>query len=107
VQGDGTVHGLLVVGRTRPLAQPIALAGHLPDGRVREEAIEDRSRGRDIAEEDAPVLRLSLLFGLFRPSSSVFAYGRPKRKPERSAPFPRQLPERWAPSVQRQSRFES
>ena len=46
-----------VVGRTRPLAQPIALAGHLHDGRVREEAIQDRGRGRDVAEENAPVLR--------------------------------------------------
>jgi hypothetical protein len=55
VLGGGTVHGLWVAGRTRPLAQPIALAGHLNDGRVREEAIEGRRCGRDVAEEDAPV----------------------------------------------------
>jgi len=35
------------VGRT-PLAQPIALTGHLHDGRVCQEAIEDRSRGWDV-----------------------------------------------------------
>jgi hypothetical protein len=51
VHGGGTVHGLLVAGRTRPLAQPIALPGHLHDGRVREEAIEDRGRGREVAEK--------------------------------------------------------
>ena len=60
VRGGGIVHGLLVVGRTRPLAQPIALAGHRHDGRVRDEAIEDRGRGRDVAEEDAPVLGRSV-----------------------------------------------
>src|SRR5688500_9728276 len=60
VHGGGTVHGLSVVSRTRPLPQPIALAGHLNDGCVREEAIEDRGRGRDVAEENAPVLGRSI-----------------------------------------------
>jgi len=29
IQGDRSVHGLLVVGRARPLAQPTALASHI------------------------------------------------------------------------------
>jgi hypothetical protein len=45
------------VGRTRSLAEPIAFAGERHDGRVREEAIEDRRGRRDITEEDAPILR--------------------------------------------------
>ena len=37
--------------------QPIALSLHLDDLGVREEAIEDGGRRRDVAEELAPVLR--------------------------------------------------
>ena len=59
VHGCGTVHGLSRRS-TRPLAQPIALAGYLHDGGVREEAIEDRGRGRDVAEKNAPVLGRSI-----------------------------------------------
>src|SRR6185437_13389071 len=46
-----------VVGRARPLAQPVALADHLDDRGVREETIENRRRGGHVAEEDAPILR--------------------------------------------------
>jgi hypothetical protein len=49
-----------VVGGRRALAQSIALSGQLDDGGVREEAIEDRGRGGDVAEEDAPVLGRSI-----------------------------------------------
>ena len=47
----------VVVGRTRALPQAIALAGHLDDRRVREEAIENRGGRGHVAEEDAPILR--------------------------------------------------
>ena len=46
-----------VVERTRALPQAIALAGHLDQHRVRQEAIENRRGRRDVAEEDAPILR--------------------------------------------------
>ena len=43
-----------VVGGTCAVPQSIALPGHLGDGGVREEAIEDRGRGGDVSKEDAP-----------------------------------------------------
>ena len=46
-----------VVRRTCALPQSIALPGHLDEGRVCEEAIKDRGRGGDVAEEDPPILR--------------------------------------------------
>jgi hypothetical protein len=46
-----------VVGTTRALSQPVALAGHLDDHRVCEEAIENRRGGGDVTEKHAPVLR--------------------------------------------------
>ena len=49
-----------VVGGRRALAQSIALPRQLDDGRVREEAIEDRGRGRDVAEEE-PVSSFSVI----------------------------------------------
>ena len=45
-----------VVGGTHALPQSIALPGHLDEGGVREEAIENRGRGGDVAQEDAPIL---------------------------------------------------
>jgi hypothetical protein len=45
-----------VVGGARALAQTIAFPHHLDNGRVREEAIENRGCGRDVAEEHAPIL---------------------------------------------------
>ena len=46
-----------VVGRARALAQAITLAGHLHQNRMRQKAIENRRGRRDIAEEEAPILR--------------------------------------------------
>ena len=46
-----------VVGRTRALAEPRALADHLHEDGVCQEAIENRHGRRDVAEKDAPVLR--------------------------------------------------
>ena len=46
-----------VVGSTRALSKPVALAGHLDDRGVREETIENRRGRGDVAEKDAPVLR--------------------------------------------------
>ena len=48
---------LSVIGCARSLPKSIAFAGHLNDRGVREEAIEDRGGGRDVAEKDPPILR--------------------------------------------------
>ena len=57
VHGPAASTASVVVGRTRALPEPIALAGHLDDRRVGEEAIENRGRRGHVAEEDAPILR--------------------------------------------------
>ena len=49
-----------VVLATGALAQSIALAGHLDDGRVREKPIKDGGRRGDIAEKNTPVLRRAI-----------------------------------------------
>jgi hypothetical protein len=49
-----------VLSRPGALPQSIALARHLDDDGVREEAIENRRCRRDVAEEDPPVLRRSI-----------------------------------------------
>jgi hypothetical protein len=49
-----------VVGGARALAEAVALTGHLHDGGVCQEAIENGGRGRYVAKEDAPILRRSI-----------------------------------------------
>ena len=46
-----------VRGRSRPVFQAVAPAGHLDDLRVMEESIQDRRRGGDVSQEFTPVLQ--------------------------------------------------
>ena len=52
--------GLRVRRGATAQAQPIALPDYLEDRGVREKAVEDRGRRRDVAQEQAPVLRGSV-----------------------------------------------